>query len=71
MWMLAVMNGGDAQTIQVPLSFLGEGRYQAKLVGDHEEDSGAVTLPDKTVQRGDVLAIEMIAGGGFVGRFTK
>jgi alpha-glucosidase len=71
MWMLAVMNGGDAQAIQVPLSFLGEGRYQAMLVGDHKEDSGAVTLQNKTVQRGDVLAIDMIAGGGFVGRFTK
>jgi alpha-glucosidase len=71
MWMLAVMNGGEAQTIQVPLSFLDEGQYQAKLVGDHKEDSGAVTLQNKTVQRGDVLAIDMIAGGGFVGRFTK
>jgi alpha-glucosidase len=71
MWMLAVMNGDEAQTIQVPLSFLDEGRYQAKLVGDHKEDSGAVTLQNKTVQREDVLAIDMIAGGGFVGRFTK
>ena len=71
MWMLAVMNGGPARTIQVPLSFLGDGPYKASLVRDNQENSGAVVLEQRTVQRGDTLQIEMIQGGGFVGRFTK
>ena len=71
MWMLAVMSAGPAKTIQAPLSFLGDGQYEASLVRDNKENSGAVVLENRTVRRGDTLAIEMISGGGFVGRFTK
>ena len=71
MWMLAVMSAGPDRTIQVPLSFLGEGPYKASLVRDDKENSGAVVLDNRTVQRNDTLAIEMVSGGGFVGRFTK
>jgi len=71
MWMLAVMNGGPARTIRVPLSFLGDGPYRGSLVRDNKEDSGVVVLEEKRVQRGDVLLIETIDGGGFIGRFTK
>jgi alpha-glucosidase len=71
MWMLAIMSAGPAKTIQAPLSFLGDGQYEASLVRDNKENSGAVVLENRTVRRGDTLTIEMISGGGFVGRFTK
>lgn len=71
LWMLAVMIAGPARTIQVPLSFLGEGPYKASLVRDHKENSGAVVLDNRTLGRDDTLTIDMISGGGFVGRFTK
>ena len=71
MWMLAVMSAGPARTIQAPLSFLGDGSYKASLVHDNKEKADAVVLENRTVQRGDTLTIEMISGGGFVGRFTK
>jgi alpha-glucosidase len=71
MWMLAVMSAGPARTIQVPLSFLGEGPYKASLVRDNKENSGAVVLDNQTLGRNDTLTIDMISGGGFVGRFTK
>ena len=71
MWMLAVMSAGPARTIQVPLSFLGDGPYKASLVRDNKENSGAVVLDSQTVQRNDTLTVEMVSGGGFVGRFTK
>ncbi len=70
-WFLAVMCGPRAATIRVPLSFLGDGRYNASLVRDNKENDAAVILEDRTVRRGDVLTIEMINGGGFVGRFTR
>jgi alpha-glucosidase len=71
MWMLAIMSAGPARTIQVPLSFLGDGSYKASLVRDNKENSGAVVLDSRTVQRNDTLTVEMVSGGGFVGRFTK
>jgi len=70
-WMLAVMSAGPAKTILVQLSFLGDGPYKASLVRDNKENSGAVVLEQKTVQRGDTLVVEMRDGGGFLGRFTK
>jgi alpha-glucosidase len=71
MWMLAVMSAGPARTIEVPLSFLADGPYRASLVRDNKENSGAVVLDNQTLQRNDMLTIEMVRGGGFVGRFMK
>ncbi len=71
MWFLAVMCGPQAKTIQVPLSFLGDGAYKASLVRDDKQKADAVVMEDKTVQRSDALTIEMNNGGGFVGRFSK
>jgi len=71
MWFLAIMCGPQAKTIQVPLSFLGDGAYKALLVRDNKEKADAVVMEDKTAQRSDTLTIEMSNGGGFVGRFSK
>ena len=70
-WFLAVMCGPQARTIQVPLSFLGDGQYNVSLVRDNKENDAAVVLEDRTVRRGDTLTIEMSSGGGFVGHFSK
>ena len=70
-WFLAVMCGPQAKTIQVPLSFLSEGQYNALLVCDDKENDAAVVMKNSTARRGDTLTIEMSSGGGFVGRFSK
>ncbi len=70
-WFLAVMCGPRAKTIQVPLSFLGEGQYNATLVCDDKENDAAVVMKNSTTGRGDTLTIEMSSGGGFVSRFSK
>ncbi|MBC8472713.1 MAG: glycoside hydrolase family 97 N-terminal domain-containing protein [Planctomycetes bacterium] len=70
-WFLAVMCGPQARTIRVPLSFLGGGQYKAAIVFDNKDDAAAVVTEDRTVRQGDMLTIEMINGGGFVGRFSK
>jgi alpha-glucosidase len=70
MWMLAVMAGGEAANVVLPLSFLGAGRYQAALVRDVPENPAAVKLENAIVGGGDSLAIEVPRGGGFVARFT-
>jgi len=71
MWFLAVMCGPQAKTIQAPLSFLGDGRYNASLVHDDKENDCRSGYQNRIVRRGDTLKIEMINGGGFVGRFSK
>jgi alpha-glucosidase len=70
-WFLAVMCGSQAKTIQVPLSFLGDGQYNALLVRDDKENAAAVVLEGRTLRQGDTLKIEMVNGGGFVGRLSK
>lgn len=70
-WFLAVMCGPQAGTINVPLSFLGDGQYDAAMVCDDKENDAAVVMKKGAVRRSDTLTIEMSSGGGFVGRFLK
>lgn len=70
-WFLAVLNGSDAQTIQEPLSFLGQSAYEGMLIRDSGAGSNAEEIENKTVRREDVLTINLRTGGGFIGRFTR
>jgi alpha-glucosidase len=71
-WFLAVLNGNGARTLQVPLSFLGDGQYQAMIVRDNRNNPAAMVIErDKTFDRGATIPIEMSSGGGFVARFSK
>jgi alpha-glucosidase len=70
-WFLAVMCGPKAKTIEGPLSFLGQGPYNASLVHDDGQNDAAVVIKHRTVGRGDVMTIEMNNGGGFVARFSR
>jgi alpha-glucosidase len=53
------------------LSFLGNGAHKAKLVRDDSADGATVRIEDTSHKQGDSLTLEMHAGGGFVGRFSK
>lgn len=68
---LPIMNGLTEREIKISLSFLGSGPYQAMLVRDRKEDGAAVDIEQTTVNSRDILTIELRAGGGFVGRFSK
>jgi alpha-glucosidase len=70
-WFLVILNGSKARTIRVPTSFLGTGNYQTLLVRDDTNDPAAVKLEESTTNRDDSIDIELRAGGGFVGRFTR
>jgi alpha-glucosidase len=70
-WFVAVMNGPSAKTLRVPLTFLGDGAYRGLFVRDQKDDPATVLVENATRTRGDTLAIELRAGGGFVGRFAK
>jgi len=70
-WFLAIVNGPAARTVQVPLSFLGQGRYQAMLVRDSKDDAAAVEIENTTLGRTDTITIALRDGGGFIARFSK
>jgi alpha-glucosidase len=70
-WFLAVVNGPDARTLRVPLSFLGEGGYKALVVRDRKGDPAAVEVENTAARRADTLRIELSKGGGFIVRFTR
>ena len=69
-WFLAAMNGPEARAITVPLSFLSAGRYQGTLVRDDAADGSTVRIESAGHTQKDTIALDLRAGGGFLGRFA-
>ncbi len=69
-WFVAVMNGPTARTVDIPLSFLGAGKYQAVLVRDSAQEAAAVDIEDTVSTRSESIRIDLRAGGGFIGKFS-
>ena len=69
-WFVAVDNGPAPRKLKISLSFLGEGTYQAQLVGDVVGTPAAVEIKSAQMKRSDVLNLDLASGGGFIGRFT-
>jgi alpha-glucosidase len=69
-WFLALLNGTNARTIRVPLSFLPPGKQSASLVSDRPDDPASLKIETAEVKRSDTLKIEMNSGGGFIARFN-
>ena len=69
-WFLAILNGAKAQTVTVPLTFLGTGRFRTLLARDEINEAAAVRIENSTFGAGDQLTIDLRPGGGFIGRFA-
>ncbi|HEY8175416.1 MAG TPA: glycoside hydrolase family 97 catalytic domain-containing protein, partial [Gemmatimonadaceae bacterium] len=69
-WYVVIANGPDARSVTVPLSFLGRGTHSALLVRDDRDDAAAVKVESTSMGRGDLLHVDLRAGGGFIGRFS-
>jgi alpha-glucosidase len=65
------MAGSEGAALTLPLSFLGEGVYEAVLVRDVAASPAAVRVESARLERGGSLTIEMSRGGGFVARLTR
>lgn len=68
-WFLAIMNGPTARKIDVKLEFLRRSNTRAILVRDNLTEPAAVKIESAVVNTRESLAIELRAGGGFIGRF--
>jgi len=68
---LAVVNGPEARSLRLPLSFLGSGPWQALLVRDDPQRPDAVRIEKAVVRPADSLSLELAPGGGFLARLGK
>ena len=69
-WFVAVMNGPEARTIEVPLTFLSAGRYQSMLVRDAAPDGSTVRVDAPVRAQKETITLELRGGGGFLARFV-
>lgn len=71
-WFVAAMNGPEARTVKVDLSFLGRpGAAKALIARDKLDDSAAIEVESRQLSAKQPLEIAMRAGGGFVVRLTR
>jgi alpha-glucosidase len=66
-WYVGAITNWDARTVQVPLNFLGEGKYTAEIYAD-APDAGTkatnTTFTKQPVDRSTVMEVKMAPGGG-------
>lgn len=72
-WYLAAMNSDDAMQLQVPLKFLGKGKWILCSFADNtaSTDYQAVVESTLKVDAQTVVPLSMIPGGGFAGIISK
>jgi len=63
------MNGDAARSVQIPLSFLGRGRYEARIWADGATPA-VLTRSTRAVTAGDSLSFDLAATGGAVAILT-
>jgi alpha-glucosidase len=66
-WFIAVMNGADATTLELPLDFLGPGTWSAVQLRDAKDSPDAWDRQAGQVTSRDQIELQITARGGFVG----
>lgn len=70
-WYIGSMTGAEARSLEIPLSFLGPGKYEAEIWADAYE---AADYPDRLMKQkhvvtaSDTLTATMAEGGGYIAR---
>jgi len=66
-WYIGSLTNWDQRSIKVPLTFLGEGKYEAEIyadAADAAQEPTHTTLLKQGVDRTTVLSVHMVSGGG-------
>jgi hypothetical protein len=66
-----VLNGGEAATLQIELSFLGQGAWKAEVFGDDPTNPATFSRESRAVTARDKLTAAMSPRGGSVVWITK
>jgi alpha-glucosidase len=67
-WFIGVINGGEATTLDIPLNFLGRGKFQMTQLGDAPDRGDAWQREDKVVLRKDQFKLSLRPSGGCVAK---
>jgi alpha-glucosidase len=77
-WFLVVLNGPQKKSVQIPLKFLKDGQYRAMVVKDRDDGSASTTQPtagmsveNATMSGNDVVNLDLMAGGGYIAKFSR
>ena len=73
-WYLAAMTDWTPRTLEVPLSFLGSGKYTATIVADGlnaDRYAADYRIERREVGPGTTLTLKLAPGGGYVARLVK
>jgi hypothetical protein len=70
-WFVAVINGAEAKTLDIPLDFLGAGPWKATELRDAEGKPDGWDRREGQASKTDHLTLPLAPRGGFVGSFTK
>jgi len=66
-WFIAVMNGADATSLDIPLDFLGAGTWKSSQLREANDKPDAWDRKDGSVTRADHIKVDLSPRGGFVG----
>jgi alpha-glucosidase len=69
-WFLSVINGLQPKTIRIPLTFLGEGSYTTLMLNDNPDNPADAVVKNGTANKTDVIEIKLVAGGGYMCRYS-
>jgi alpha-glucosidase len=70
-WWIGAMTNASARTVDVPLSLLGSGRFEAELYEDDPSGAGRMVRRTLVVGRDDSLRAALPASGGWVARLEE
>ncbi|ACU04909.1 glycoside hydrolase family 97 protein [Pedobacter heparinus] len=70
-WFLAVINGTKTLTLDISLSFLGEGTFESMEVRDVKNEPASLKVTTGVNSKKDRILLNLEGGGGFIARFTK
>jgi alpha-glucosidase len=72
-WYLAAMTGDEAAPLQVPLKFLGKGKWTLRAFADDPGSTNTETVVESTheVTAKTVLPLSLASGGGFGGIISE
>lgn len=65
-WFIGVLNGGEITTLDLPLEFLGRGKFQMIQLGDAPDRTDGWLREEKVVTRKDSAKLSMQPRGGVV-----
>jgi alpha-glucosidase len=66
-WFIGSITNWDSRSVQLPLSFLGEGKFTAEIYADAPDAAANAThtaFMTQPVDKGTVLDVHMVSGGG-------